>query len=146
MQILLGCIPPTWSPSGSVLTSHPTPIHTFCLLNQRALSCPLASLLSSSCVLPVGGSEQDIQLPQCLLGTVAVCSCQLAGSLLYLEDASKPSRGKKRFPELSQKAIANNSHVAMRNGYQLSTFLLGEEAEMGRAVPLHPSLDPVSSV
>lgn len=58
-QILAGCIPPTWLPSGSVVTP-PLPLFTP-LFAQPVHSFLCTGLTpSSSCVLPVGGSEQDI--------------------------------------------------------------------------------------
>lgn len=70
-KILAGRILPTWFSSGSVVTPAPfTP--------------------SSSHALPVGGREQDIQLPQRALCTIALGPRQLAGSLQALKRLTSP--------------------------------------------------------
>lgn len=80
LKILAGFIPPTWFSSGLMVTPH-TPFPASLCSARFVFSQPSGLTPSSSCVLPVGGTEQGIQLPQRALSPIALCSCQLAGSL-----------------------------------------------------------------
>lgn len=80
-KILAGRILPTWFSSSSVVT--PAPF--------TASFCSASGLTpSSSYTLPVGGTEQDIQLPQRALCTIALGPRQLAGSLQALKRLTSP--------------------------------------------------------
>lgn len=112
--ILAGYIPPTWFPSGFVVTPHPSLLLPFAQ-PHLVFPNPLTSLFPP----PMSCQWVDIQPPHWSLCTTVVRSCHPPGRLQYLHKASKPSScWGKRFPEVSWKAVET---ATMLTGGQLST-------------------------